>query len=269
MTRDPWALPIAYHSIMVKRDAVARKFPGGVEEFECVHPVYSKNGGLFLIARLTQSETEPVLERLNAAGIIPGRDVAVCAVSEGELLHCPGVRIWQMGPQAGEGGWFANVADTAPQAPFPPPAKHHVPTAPTSLKPLRTSSPRRVVGSLVHHIYDDEDEDEEVYDRLGVAGQGIGGSPPPPTHTITLDYGYDCHSIEVDTATFETMLGGECVYLDGQGFWHEEAGLRSDRWYIDLSNRCAGFTLDNGADFGGLWINLEDEDATIQLRAGY
>lgn len=45
-----------------------------------------------------------------------------------------------------------------------------------------------------------------------------------PKHTITIDYGYDVHSVEVDEGTFAKIVAGEAVSIDGQGFLYEGRG---------------------------------------------
>lgn len=273
MTIDPWALPIVFYSIIVKRDAVTRSFPGGVDEFERVHPPYCKNGKLFLLAQMSRQDTEYVLSKLNDAGVTPGQDVAVGGMTEGAILECPGVRFWTDDPDAFPGRWFSNVDGSVLSgitAPTFEPQVASAPIAPAAASEPRKGSPRRVVGSLIHYIYDDDCEDEECFDDAGPAvDRDAAKLPPGPTHTITLDYGYDCHSIEVDTETLEAIFSGECVHLDGQGFWYEEEGLCADRWHIDLANRCAGFTLDNCKQFDGFWLGLDGEEALIELGGAW
>lgn len=273
MIHDPWALPVVFYSIIVKRDAVTRSYPGGVDEFKRVHPPYRKNGALFLLAQMSRPDTEYVLSKLNDAGVIPGQDVAVGDMSGGAILECPGVRFWSDDSDAFPGRWFTNVDGSVSSGISTPPFEPQVvsdPIAPALASELRKGLPRRVVGSLIHYIYDDDCEDEECFDDAGPAvDREAAKLPPGTTHTITLDYGYDCHSIEVDGETLEAIISGECVHLEGQGFWHEEEGLCADRWYINLADRRAGFTLDNCAEFSGLWITLEDEGACFELRCGW
>ena len=68
MTSDPWALPAHFYSIIIKRQAIIRSFPGGVGEFERVHSP-GKNGALFQIGCMSHQDTDYVLSQLNDAGL--------------------------------------------------------------------------------------------------------------------------------------------------------------------------------------------------------
>jgi hypothetical protein len=48
--------------------------------------------------------------------------------------------------------------------------------------------------------------------------------------TITISYGYDVHSIEIDDITYAAIKSGQKVTLEGQGFTHEEDGRVVDHW---------------------------------------
>lgn len=86
---DPWALSGSFYSVIVKRSAVTRSYPGGVEAFEQREQPARKNGALFLIASMEAEAIEAVLVRLYDAGVIPGADVAVASLRHGPLVECP------------------------------------------------------------------------------------------------------------------------------------------------------------------------------------
>ena len=44
--------------------------------------------------------------------------------------------------------------------------------------------------------------------------------------TLTIDYGYDLHAVEVNRDDWDRVLSGESVSLAGQGFYVE--GVRED-----------------------------------------
>ncbi|MDD3798295.1 MAG: hypothetical protein PHE36_03845 [Novosphingobium sp.] len=88
---DPWTLHGSFYSIIVKRAAVVRSYPGGVEAFERLEEPARKNGALFLLARMEPDGVDQALERLHRAGVVPGEDVAVLELASGPLLECPGV----------------------------------------------------------------------------------------------------------------------------------------------------------------------------------
>jgi hypothetical protein len=81
--------------------------------------------------------------------------------------------------------------------------------------------------------------------------------------TITLNYGYDIHSIEVDRATYERIKAGEKVTMDGQGFSDEEDGWMVDHWVFNKEpNEEAYFRLDNAAEFRGEVIGVSSESGS-------
>jgi hypothetical protein len=96
--KDQWALSAAFYSVIIKRAAVIRSFPGEVEAFERHYQPPQKNGALFLLPMMSLDGVEHVLGRLAEAGVIPGEDVAVADMRHGPLLVCGGIE-------------FENVAD--------------------------------------------------------------------------------------------------------------------------------------------------------------
>jgi hypothetical protein len=73
---------------------------------------------------------------------------------------------------------------------------------------------------------------------------------------LTIDYGYDIHSIKLNKNTLAQVKAGEQVEVDGQGFWHEEDGEVQDHWTFNEKPGEIYFWLDNGAEFfaQGSWI---------------
>jgi hypothetical protein len=74
---------------------------------------------------------------------------------------------------------------------------------------------------------------------------------------VTVDYGYDVHSIEIDEDTYRRLLKGECVDAEGQGFLYDEYGWQKDHWVIDGKTGEATFYLDDAAEFNGKIIRME------------
>jgi hypothetical protein len=66
---------------------------------------------------------------------------------------------------------------------------------------------------------------------------------------LTIDYGYDIHSIELDDQTHAQIKAGEKVRTEGQGFWHEEDGEVKDYWKFNQNPGEIYFSLENGAEF--------------------
>jgi hypothetical protein len=67
--------------------------------------------------------------------------------------------------------------------------------------------------------------------------------------TITVDYGYDIHSIELEDQTYARIKIGNKVEIKGQGFCHEEDGGVQGYWTFNQTPGEISFSLENGAEF--------------------
>ena len=61
---------------------------------------------------------------------------------------------------------------------------------------------------------------------------------------LTIDYGYDCHSVEVSREEWEAALAGELISIKGQGFC-VEGEMEEDVW---IFNHAAPGDLHVGAE---------------------
>jgi hypothetical protein len=75
--------------------------------------------------------------------------------------------------------------------------------------------------------------------------------------TVTVDYGYDVHSVKVDPSLFQDFSNGEIVTLDGQGFMYDDEGWLQDHWVFDGETKEVRFWLDNGAEFFVTILNVD------------
>ena len=66
---------------------------------------------------------------------------------------------------------------------------------------------------------------------------------------LTINYGYDVHSISLDEKIRDEIIKGVRVAIDGQGFHHEEDGLVVDHWIFNNSPKQIYFWLDIGGEF--------------------
>jgi hypothetical protein len=53
---------------------------------------------------------------------------------------------------------------------------------------------------------------------------------------LTVNYGYDIHSVEVPASTWLQIQGGEAVTVQGQGF-SVEGELSQDEWAFNVHRR--------------------------------
>ncbi len=67
---------------------------------------------------------------------------------------------------------------------------------------------------------------------------------------VTINYGYDIHSIEVDVVTWAAIKAGQKVTIEGQGFIHEEDGKVLDHWVFNALPGDIYFWLDNVRNSG-------------------
>jgi hypothetical protein len=75
---------------------------------------------------------------------------------------------------------------------------------------------------------------------------------------LTINYGYDTHSIRLEDETYAAIQSGQRVALDGQGFAHEEAGWVVDHWVFNDTPGDIYFWLDGGAELRALASWTED-----------
>lgn len=98
-------LPVSFYSIVVLRQAVASRFPGGPKEFERIFHPARQNRELALLACMSVDDVEHILSRLQSFGITPGMDAAVVEMERGPILDCPGIdyvktgQTWSVGVQ--------------------------------------------------------------------------------------------------------------------------------------------------------------------------
>jgi hypothetical protein len=69
------------------------------------------------------------------------------------------------------------------------------------------------------------------------------------TIRLTISYGHDVHSIDMDEKTYAAIKAGQNVRMEGQGFSHEEDGAVQDHWVFNRKPGEIFFWLDNGAEY--------------------
>lgn len=190
MNNDPFH--ISFYTIIVKRSAVVRSYPGGPVEFDRALEPSRSNRELFGVVRMSPADVDWTLDKLFAAGLVPGVDLAVGEMHHGPLLTCPGVAFRSNGvefvpewtaeaieaPEGAVGSWDGREAYTPGNAlgyswssPAPresqeaPEAEVHGSQATLQVTKAAEGSPpptRVVFGSgPVHWLYHDDEPDDE------------------------------------------------------------------------------------------------------------
>ena len=90
MNSHPWTLVVHSFSVVVKREAVVRRFEGGLAEFERVYNPPQKNGALSLIVCRSLADVEQVRSLLAASGLRPREDFTFADMMHGPLEPHPG-----------------------------------------------------------------------------------------------------------------------------------------------------------------------------------
>jgi hypothetical protein len=85
------------------------------------------------------------------------------------------------------------------------------------------------------------------------------------TVEITVSYGYDIHTIKLSRRTFDRILRGDKVEIEGQGFPTEE-GWTQDRWIFTTNERGevdVRVYCDDSRDvyLGGPWLRIDPPEA--------
>jgi len=189
VNNDP--LFISFYTIIVKRSAVVRSYPGGPEEFDRVLEPSRSNRDLFGVVRMSPTDADWTLDKLFVADLVPGVDLAVGEMHHGPLLTCPGVAFRPNGMEfvpewtaeaveALKGAvrsWDGRKAYTPGNAlgySWSPPATRETQEAPNAEPPKPQATPqvtrvadgsrsptRVVFGSgPVHWLYHDDEENE-------------------------------------------------------------------------------------------------------------
>lgn len=109
MTSDPWALPAHYLTIILKRDEVAKRYPGGTQAFEAKYNPAHKNGALYALIYMSSSDVDFVLSELEQEGLRAGEAIAVGDMVHGPLVECPDVA-FTCNNEHLIGGWSVNVS---------------------------------------------------------------------------------------------------------------------------------------------------------------
>lgn len=118
MTNDPWALPAHYLTIILKREEVAKRYPGGTQAFETKYNPAHKNGALYALIYMSSADVDFVLSELEQQGLLAGETIALGDMVQGPLVECTGVS-FTCNNEHFIGGWSVNVA------PQPTPKQEH------------------------------------------------------------------------------------------------------------------------------------------------
>lgn len=258
---DPHPLLVTFKSIIIKRSALARSYPGGVEGFISRYRLPPQVGQLSSLSCMSLYDVEDILAQLNKAGIISGQDIAVCDMHEGPLLHCNSIRFERDNTEDFLSCWFAYYdpayeaveASGEPCAP-PEPMVAEPPPAPTVTSGKEESAPwHRVTFRTgpVHWIGEEDDvdvsiEEEEPRYKLARPAPAQGGETGP-MHVVRIEYvdsmcashgetdqAQGAHAILVDAETMERIRQGEIVSTIGQGIMLDEEGPFEDDWHFNF-----------------------------------
>lgn len=69
------------------------------------------------------------------------------------------------------------------------------------------------------------------------------------TITLSIDYGHDVHSVELDRRLYDAFKAGQIVSLQGQGFLYDDEGRQEDHWVLDGTTGTITVELSNCAEF--------------------
>lgn len=86
------ALPTSFFSVVVRRDRVAERFPGGCHAFDAALQPARSNGDLSVLVTMSMDDADRVFSKLHHAGLRPGEDFGLVDMHQGALLPCHGVR---------------------------------------------------------------------------------------------------------------------------------------------------------------------------------
>jgi hypothetical protein len=85
-------LRVSHYSIVIKREAVGKRFPGGTEEFDRIHEPARSNGALSILVRMSLLDADLVFQKLHSVGLVPQEDFGLVDMQQGVLVPCHGIR---------------------------------------------------------------------------------------------------------------------------------------------------------------------------------
>ena len=174
---DPHApLLIGFFSVVVKRDAVTRRYPGGLEAFDRVHGAARGNQDLSLLVRMSMMDVDLVFRQLDASGLVAGEDFGLIEMHQGVLIACDGIRGISQEREPFVTEWWAHLdpayvaepGDSSRQwaaiesAAEPSPVPQPEPAPPLERAAKSAKPPRRVSFGTgpVHYLYDEDDDED-------------------------------------------------------------------------------------------------------------
>jgi hypothetical protein len=81
---------------------------------------------------------------------------------------------------------------------------------------------------------------------------------------VTVDYGYDIHSIEFSGRTYARILAGKALTINGQGF-HWDGIPDQDYWHFNAET--AGFIYVNTEGGGDIYSgHIDDGEVRVEIE---
>lgn len=164
------AVPVAFYSVVVRRDAVAKRFPAGTDQFDRTFKSTRGNAHLTLLVSMSMDDASVTFGQLEEAGLVPGEDMGLVDMHQGVLLPCHGIRaiadersefVVEWSVQADESYRYGPEDAVLVWGPLSPPEPVVVPDAPAAPQVAKGSPWVRHVprgGGLVHWTGGDDDE---------------------------------------------------------------------------------------------------------------
>lgn len=103
------AIELRFLTALIRKDAVAASFPGGLAGFRRTHPEALEDESLFAIRSLSGGELNEALDDIAAAGLDLG---ACCAVGDmwgGPFTPCDGIAFERIESESGLPRWLARL----------------------------------------------------------------------------------------------------------------------------------------------------------------
>lgn len=85
------AIYVRFVTAVVKADAIARHYPGGLSAFDSEVGGDTAHPALRSIAAMSLDDMEAVVGQLEAAGLTLRENIAIGDMMHGELVACPGI----------------------------------------------------------------------------------------------------------------------------------------------------------------------------------
>ena len=93
-------IPVIFITVVIKRQAIAEKYPGGLDAFRAAKGELSEDSHLLGLAFMSSGEADSLLLELACLGIKGGTDCVIANIYTGPMTLCDDIEFYALTPSA-------------------------------------------------------------------------------------------------------------------------------------------------------------------------